>query len=260
MEDEWAPVKNHRWLSILPQENPSLIRSGPGQRVDTIEAVNIKTRQAYNLAAQKYHELFQDEMRQKAYDRDLLDLFVSSLDQASLVCDAGCGPSGHIGRYVSDKGIPVLGIDISDRCIQLARENNPGMRFVHCDMGAMPFMAEIFDGIIAYYSIIDTPKAHVGMLFREFRRVLKPGGRLLIAVKVGTTEGYLPDLLGIEAQIYLTLFTRFEIRQYYQAESFTLEFFEQRDPYDFEISSPRIFAIGKKDSQRDSGQEDFPAI
>lgn len=217
-----------------------------GLRVDRIETVNLKTRQAYNLAAHKYHELFHDEMKQKAYDRDLLDLFASYFNQGSLICDAGCGPSAHIGRYVFDKGIPILGIDISDRCIQLAREHNPGMRFAHCDMGAMPFADEVFDGIIAFYSIIDTPKDHVGMLFREFRRVLKHGGRLLIAVKVGTTEGYLPDLLGIEAPIYFTLFTQEEIRQYYQAELFTLEFFELRDSYDFEISSARLFAIGRK--------------
>jgi len=214
--------------------------------VDTIEIVNLKTRQAYNLAAQKYHELFHDEMKQKAYDRDLLDHFVSYFNQDSLICDAGCGPSAHIGRYVFDTGIPVLGIDISDRCIQLARENNPGMRFTHCNMGAMPFVDEIFDGLIAFYSIIDTPKDQVGRLFREFRRILKPGGRLLIAVKAGTTEGYLPELLGIETQIYFALFTQEEIRQYYQAELFTIEFFEQRNPYDFEISSERIFAIGRK--------------
>jgi ubiquinone/menaquinone biosynthesis C-methylase UbiE len=138
--------------------------------VDTIEVVNLKTRQAYNLAAQKYHELFHDEMSQKAYDCDLLDHFASCFNQDSLICDAGCGPSAHIGRYVFDKGIPVLGIDISDRCIQLARKNNPGMQFAHCNMGAMPFVDEIFDGIIAFYSIIDTPKAHVGVLFREFHR------------------------------------------------------------------------------------------
>ncbi len=43
----------------------------------------------------------------------------------SLICDAGCGHSGHIDRYPFDKGIPLLGVDISERCVELARECNP---------------------------------------------------------------------------------------------------------------------------------------
>lgn len=214
--------------------------------MDTIETINSKTRQAYNLAAQRYHELFHDEMSQKEYDRNLLDRFGGYFNQDSLICDAGCGPSGHIGRYLFDKGIPVIGVDISDRCIQLASENNPHMRFERCDMGDTPFEDETFDGVIVYYSIIDTPKNHVGRLFQEFRRVLKPGGRLLVAVKAGTTEGYLTELLGIEIEIYFSLFTLEEIKRYFEDEKFSIEFLEQRNPYAFEISSERIFAIGRK--------------
>jgi SAM-dependent methyltransferase len=171
--------------------------------MDTLETVNSKTREAYNLAAQRYHELFHDEMNQKEYDRNLLDRFANHFNKNSLICDAGCGPSGHIGRYVFDKGIPVIGVDIADRCIQLASENNPLMRFERCDMGVLPFDNGTFDGIIAYYSIIDTPKIHIGRFFREFHRVLRPGGRLLVAVKAGNNEGYLTELLGIETEIYI---------------------------------------------------------
>src|SRR5512145_1003096 len=103
--------------------------------MDTIETINSKTRQAYNLAAQRYHDLFHDEMNQKEYDRNLLDRFAHHFNKKSLICDAGCGPSGPIGRYVFDQGVPVIGIDIADRCIQMARIYNPPMRFERCEMG-----------------------------------------------------------------------------------------------------------------------------
>jgi SAM-dependent methyltransferase len=214
--------------------------------MDPLVVINAKTRRAYNLAALRYHELFHDEMKEKEYDRKLLDRFAGDLDGDSLVCDAGCGPSGHIGRYVFDKGIPVLGVDIADRCVELARQHNPGMRFERCDIGELPFPDEAFDGVIAYYSIIDTPKNRVGQFFREFHRVLKPGGRLLVAVKAGTGEGYVTELLGVETEIYFSLFTQDEIRRYYEDGQFDIEFLEQRDPYALEISAERIFAIGKK--------------
>lgn len=214
--------------------------------MDSLQVINSKTRQAYNLAAQRYHDLFHNEMNEKAYDRKLLDAFAAGFGEDAVICDAGCGPSGHIGRYLFDKGIQVVGVDISDECVELARQHNPDMSFECGDIGNLPFDDGSFDGIIAYYSIIDTPKRYVGEIFAEFRRVLKPGGYLLVAVKAGTTEGYIDDLLGIKTEIYFALFTKEEIAGYLEQAGFLLEFIEQRNPYDFEISNERVFAIGKK--------------
>jgi len=214
--------------------------------MDPLELINSKTRHAYNLVAQKYHDLFHNEMKEKEYDRKLLDSFAGRFNKDSVVCDAGCGPSGHIGRYLSDKGIQVIGVDISDKCVEIARQCNPQMRFECEDIGNMSFEDGSLDGIISYYSIIDTPKRYVHRIFNEFRRVLKPDGFLLVAVKAGTTEGYIHDLLGIKTEIFFALFTEEEIINYFTQAGFILEFIEQRNPYDFEISNERIFAIGKK--------------
>jgi 2-polyprenyl-3-methyl-5-hydroxy-6-metoxy-1,4-benzoquinol methylase len=97
--------------------------------MDTLGSINEKTRQAYNLAAEKYHSLFHDEMKEKEYDRKLLDAFGNKFAPGSLIADAGCGPSAHIGRYLFDKGMKVFGIDISDHCVELAARFNPEMQF-----------------------------------------------------------------------------------------------------------------------------------
>ncbi len=214
--------------------------------MDSLEFINAKTRAAYNLAAQKYHDLFHNEMNEKEYDRKLLDCFASKFNADAVICDAGCGPSGHIGGYVFNKGIEVIGVDISDKCIELARLNNPKMKFELGDISKLTFPDGIFDGIISYYSIIDTPKKYVTRIFSEFYRVLKPNGYLLVAVKEGTTEGYDNDLLGIETEIYFTLFTEEEIARYFERAGFSIEFMEKRNPYNFEININRIFTIGKK--------------
>jgi ubiquinone/menaquinone biosynthesis C-methylase UbiE len=120
------------------------------------------------------------------------------------------------------------------------------MRFELGDISKLTFDNGIFDGIISYYSIIDTPKMYVNGIFREFYRVLKPNGYLLVVVKAGTTEGYNNDLLGIETEIYFTLFTEKEIAGYFEQAGFYIEFMEKRSSYDFEISNERIFTIGKK--------------
>jgi len=214
--------------------------------LDSLELINLKTMLAYNLASERYHDLFRNEMNEKAYDRRLLDSFASRFCEDSLICDAGCGPSGHIGRYLFDKGVQVVGVDISDKCIELARRYNPQMKFERGDIADLTFHDAAFDGIIAYYSIIDTPKRYVNRIFREFNRILKPNGCLLVAVKAGVTEGYIDDLLGIETEIYQALFTEEEIASYFQQGDFLVEFIDKRKPYEFEMSNERIFAIGKK--------------
>jgi ubiquinone/menaquinone biosynthesis C-methylase UbiE len=214
--------------------------------IDSLQSINALTIQAYNLAAQKYHDLFHNEMNEKEYDRKLLDSFAARFNKDSLICDAGCGPSGHIGRYLFEKGIKVIGVDISEKCVELARINNPEMKFECADISKMPFNNNSFDGLISYYSIINTPKIYVNKIFAEFQRVLKPDGFLLVAVKAGTAEGYIDELLGIKTKIYSALFTREEIVGYFKEAGFTLEFIDKRNPYEFEISNERIFAIGKK--------------
>jgi ubiquinone/menaquinone biosynthesis C-methylase UbiE len=214
--------------------------------MNNLEQVNFFTRQAYNLAAQKYHDLFHNEINEKAYDRKLLDNFALRFAKDSLVCDAGCGPSAHIGRYLFEKGIEVIGVDISEKCVELARQYNPDMKFECADIGNMPFNDNAFDGLISYYSIINTPKNYMSRIFAEFHRVLKTNGYLLVAVKAGTTEGYTDDLLGIKTKSYFSLFTKEEIVGYFKKAGFIIEFIEQRNPYDFEISNERIFAIGTK--------------
>jgi len=214
--------------------------------MDSPDYINSLTRQAYNLAAQKYHDLFHNEMNEKEYDRKLLDSFAARFDRDSLICDAGCGPSAHIGRYLFEKEIKVVGVDISEKCIELAQLYNPEMNFELADIGDMPFDESTFDGLISYYSIINTPKIYVKRLFTEFHRVLKPNGYLLVAVKVGTAEDYIDELLGIKIKIYNTLFTKDEILSYFKQAGFLIEFIDKRNPYEFEISNERIFAIGQK--------------
>jgi ubiquinone/menaquinone biosynthesis C-methylase UbiE len=215
----------------------------------TKREADAETRRAYNLAAARYDELFHDELIGKAFDRELLDEFAAGFEAGALVLDAGCGPSGHIGRYVADRGVGIVGVDLAERCCELARRRNPALAFVHADMGRLPFPDATFDGVLAYYSIIDTPKAFIGRLFAEFHRVLKPRGLLLAAVKAGAGEGFLPDLLGLPADIYLAYFSEKEMRDHYEQAGFRIERLETRAPYEFEIDVKRIFALGRKDSR-----------
>ena len=42
--------------------------------MNSLASTHSKTRKAYNLAAQKYHDLFHNEIHEKEYDWKMLDL------------------------------------------------------------------------------------------------------------------------------------------------------------------------------------------
>jgi ubiquinone/menaquinone biosynthesis C-methylase UbiE len=214
--------------------------------METLAFVHSKTRESYNLVAEKYHTLFHNELDTKEYDRKLLDCFVHLFNPGAKICDAGCGPSAHIGKYLSDRGMDVVGVDISDRCIEIASQTNPGMDFRREDFAALSFTNDCFDGMISYYSIINTPKSMIDGIFNEFNRVTKAGGRLLVVVKAGVEEGYIRELIGVETEIYSSLFNEEELVRYFTNSGFAIEFIERRKPYDSEIQNERIFVIGRK--------------
>jgi ubiquinone/menaquinone biosynthesis C-methylase UbiE len=214
--------------------------------MENLKQINQKTRSAYNLAAEKYYRLFYDELDKKEFDRNILDEFSSCFDKNSIVCDAGCGPCGYLDSYISGKGINVIGIDISDKCIDIAKRNNPNIKFERSDFSNLKYNDCYFDGIISYYSIIDTPKAFIPDVLIEFKRVLKKGGHLLVVVKKGVEDGFINNLLGIKTEIYFSSFNESELKELIAKAGFKIEKCITRNPYDFEIQNDRIYIICRK--------------
>jgi SAM-dependent methyltransferase len=111
-----------------------------------------------------------------------------------LVADIGCGP-GHITAHLDSLGAEVFGVDLSPRMIELARRDHPALRFEVGSMTDLAIADETLAGLVAFWSLIHIPDELVPVVLQQFRRVLKPGGRLLLGFHVGDTttlktEGY----------------------------------------------------------------------
>ena len=111
-----------------------------------------------------------------------------------IVADVGCG-TGRITAHLRHLGVDAFGIDLSPGMIEVARREHPGLRF---DVGSMTDLAladASVAGLVAWYSLIHVPDDEINSVFAHFRRVLRPGGPLLLSFHVGDesqlkTQGY----------------------------------------------------------------------
>lgn len=145
------------------------------------------TRIAYDAVAQDYADLLRDDLRGNTYDRAVLGIFAEQVngDGGGPVADLGCGP-GRITGHLAELGLDVSGIDLSPGMVEVARREHPGIPFSVGSMLDLPFGEAELAGALAWYSIIHIPQDEQDALFREFARVVRPGGRLVLAFQVST--------------------------------------------------------------------------
>lgn len=109
------------------------------------------------------------------------------LPDGAKVLELGCGAGVPCSRVLAERH-DVLGVDLSRRQIELARENVPRARFEKADMTALDLPDGSFDGIAAFYSILHVPRADQPALLASIARWLKPGGLFLASLGTGTPD------------------------------------------------------------------------
>ncbi|MFD4557651.1 class I SAM-dependent methyltransferase [Streptomyces sp. NPDC058469] len=146
-------------------------------------------RESYDTVASDYVRLVKEPAELDPLSRATLAAFAETVRVAGLgpVADLGCGP-GRITAYLADLGVPVLGIDLSPRMVELARRAHPNLTFTVGSMTAPPIGDDELGGILAHYSTHHTPPDQLPVVFAEFHRTLAPGGQLMLAGHVGDDQ------------------------------------------------------------------------
>ena len=105
--------------------------------------------------------------------------------------DLCCG-HGNVTAGLVHAGANVTGVDFSPAMLEMARNAVPEARFVEGDVMDLDFDDEKFDTVTIGFGIPHVPNPPA--VFKEARRVLRPGGKLAFSVwcgpEVDTALGY----------------------------------------------------------------------
>jgi SAM-dependent methyltransferase len=156
-----------------------------------------ETRASYDALAVGYAERVAEVEAAKPLDRAVLDAFAGYVRGAGdlPVADVGCGP-GRVTAYLNSRGLTAFGIDLSPGMIEVARVSHPGLRFEVGSMLALDLPDDSLGGVLAWYSTIHVPDELLPQALAEFRRVLAPGGHLLLAFQAGDEPLHRAEAMG----------------------------------------------------------------
>ncbi len=137
---------------------------------------------AYEALADQYDKLIDHKPHNAYYDRpNTLGLMPPV--QGKKILDAACGPGKYAEILLAD-GAELTGFDISPRMVALARERNGNQGTFYVQDMSQP-LARCQDGEFDF--VVCALAMHYledwNPTLREFHRVLKPGGALILSIE-----------------------------------------------------------------------------
>ena len=129
----------------------------------------------WETQAEPYDRFFGPITSRVVTEADLLS--AARVTRGSRVLDVGTGV-GHLAAACAAAGGDVVGVDVAEAMVRLARVAHPEVEFGRGDAEALPFGNSTFDAVLANFAILHVGRPSVAAA--EFARVLAPGGRLVL--------------------------------------------------------------------------------
>ena len=122
---------------------------------------------------------FEEALRFCEHD-PLRPLFERYTRPGTLMLEGGCGHGQYVAHYKA-RGVRVVGLDFAQSTLAILRSRYADLMLCTGDVSALPFRDGAFD---LYYSggVVEHFETGARPALREAKRVLRPGGVLLISV------------------------------------------------------------------------------
>jgi ubiquinone/menaquinone biosynthesis C-methylase UbiE len=210
---------------LLPERSEQ-----PGTASTPAEADFTPVGHIYDRIATAYADRFGDDLKPGSGDRAFLDVALASARGSGPVLDVGCGP-GQIAAIAIAAGMPAIGTDISPGMLAVARRLVPLGRFLRADARALPLAAASCRAAAAFYLLHHLPATALPGMLAELRRVLEPGGTLVIATHLGSGPQWVTsEWNGITERVAVACHSKDDLAARVAAAGFGVESVGSRAP------------------------------
>jgi SAM-dependent methyltransferase len=125
-------------------------------------------------------------------------LILNTVPAGQPVLDLGCGPGGMLAQSLAAK-YSLIGIDLAENQLVIARRQNPGAEYICADMMRYPLLPNYFAAVIAFYSLFHLPRAEQPFMLAKIFGCLRPGGFFVGTFGMGDHEVAMDDdFLGVQ--------------------------------------------------------------
>ena len=159
--------------------------------------------------------------------RKYVELILDGLAPGARVLDLGCGTGEPVARYLAERGFRVVGVDESERMLEIARRVVPAAEFVRGDMCEVSLNGG-FAAAVAWDSVFHVGRERHRGIFRKLYDLLDPGGRLLLSAGGTGHEGFASEMYGRD--FFYSGYEPAETLRLLAEEGFVVELCEVDDP------------------------------
>jgi SAM-dependent methyltransferase len=133
---------------------------------------------AFDRIGERYDEAFPHKDGQLSAGRRLID----RLPPRSRILDLGCGTGTPTARQFADAGHSVVGIDISEEMLRLARRDVPEAEFLHRAIEDIDASLGDFAAVVAFFSLLMLPRMDIPLALKGIHDLLEPDGFLVLSM------------------------------------------------------------------------------
>ncbi|MDQ3907682.1 MAG: class I SAM-dependent methyltransferase [Acidobacteriota bacterium] len=196
-------------------------------------------RNSYDQIAERWHANHRSPdyvSRTLAY----VDKVLEGVPRGSRVLDLGCGTGEPVASYLVRRGFRVVGVDQSEKMLEIARRVVPEAELIRADMVDVELNGKFF-AAVAWDSVFHVGRRHHAAVYRKLADALEDGARLLLSVGGSDAregdedsggdfdaEGFTSEMFG--HTFFYSAYAPKVARALLEAAGFEIELWETDDP------------------------------
>ena len=155
----------------------------------------------YDKTATGWSEDFCEERKNKNIIRKYIECFVDGGTVKPKVLDLGCGV-GYDSKILTELGAKVVGVDLSEKSIEIAKHNVSNAKFFAGDITDDLSKLGKFDGVLCLATIMHIGIENLKKTFENIANILHEGGLLLLSAYDGVGKNIKKSLVKFKNETF----------------------------------------------------------